>query len=85
MIAVTDFAQGLAAIPEVDFIHSNVLDYLRRNIVEPASLTPYLFVCSEHYTRNLILKTPLFELIAAFSVFLNRFADNAFACFRLLA
>jgi len=32
--------------------------------VDPASLAPYAYFCAEKYTRNLILRTPLFELIA---------------------
>ena len=37
---------------------------LRRNPVEPASLQPFLVWDHQHYTRNLIDKTPLYELIA---------------------
>ena len=37
---------------------------LRRNPVEPATLAPYLIWDRQHYTRNLIDKTPLYELIA---------------------
>lgn len=64
MVGIQDFAKGLAAIPEPQFTHENVLDYLRGNIVDPSSLGPYLWISPDHYTRNLILKTPLFELIA---------------------
>lgn len=64
MLAIDDFAKRLAAIPERDFTHEGVLDYLRKNRVDPASISPYLFFCTDHYTRNLIHRTPLFELIA---------------------
>ena len=64
MVAVNEFAQKLSDIPEKDFSHQNVLQYLREHPVDPASLSPYLYFCSEHYTRNLIHRTPLFELIA---------------------
>ena len=37
---------------------------LRRNPVEPATLAPYLLWDRQHYTRNLIDKRPLYELIA---------------------
>jgi cysteine dioxygenase len=40
------------------------LEYLRVNRVEVATLAPYLYFSPERYTRNLIHKTPLFELIA---------------------
>ncbi len=64
MVHVEEFSRGLAQIPEKDFTHAQVLDFLRQNRVEVASLAPYLFFASEHYTRNLIYHTPLFELIA---------------------
>jgi cysteine dioxygenase len=64
MVVISEFAQKLSAIPERDFSHQNVLQYLRDHPVDPASLSPYLYFCSEHYTRNLIHRTPLFELIA---------------------
>jgi|SRR5215469_3879143 len=37
---------------------------LRDNPVDPQSLSPYLIWDHQHYTRNLIDKTPLYELIA---------------------
>lgn len=64
MVQIERFAEGLAAIPESRFTHESVLDYLRNNVVEPPSLSQYLWISAEHYTRNLILKTSLFELIA---------------------
>jgi cysteine dioxygenase len=64
MVTIDEFAVGLAAIPEEQFTHQGVLDYLRAHPVDPATLHPYLYFCAEKYTRNLILRTPLFELIA---------------------
>lgn len=64
MIPIQEFAAGLAEIPERRFTHEAVLDYMRRNRVELSSLAPYLYFSQEHYTRNLIHRTPLFELIA---------------------
>ena len=55
---------GLGAISEESFTHREVLDYLRAHPVDPGTLHPYLYFCGEKYTRNLILCTPLFELIA---------------------
>jgi len=40
------------------------LEVLRANPVDPESLKPYLFWNAQHYTRNLIDKTPLYELLA---------------------
>jgi cysteine dioxygenase len=64
MVTIQDFSQRLSSIPEDQFTHQGVLDYLRQNRVDPESLDPYLYFCREHYTRNLIQHTPLFDLIA---------------------
>ncbi len=64
MIAIQEFVSGLAAIPRREFAHERVLDFLRTHRVDAASLGPHLYFSHEHYTRNLIHKTPLFELIA---------------------
>jgi cysteine dioxygenase len=64
MIPIQEFAAGLAAIPEQQFTPQGVLGYLREHSVDVASLSPYLYFSEEHYTRNLIHRTPLFELIA---------------------
>lgn len=63
-VAIDDFAERLSAIPEAEFTHQGVLDFLRGNPVDARSLEPYLYFCSEKYTRNLIRRTPLFELLA---------------------
>lgn len=64
MFDVQEFAHRLSDIPENDFTHHNVLRFLQEHPVDPASLSAYSYFCSEQYTRNLIHKTPLFELIA---------------------
>jgi len=64
MLPVGEFAKLLATIPEEKFHRQGVLDFMRGHKVDPESLAPYLFFSSQHYTRNLIHKTPLFELIA---------------------
>ncbi len=63
-VAIQQFADELAAIPEAEFTHDRVLKFLRVNVVDPGSLNPYLWFSADHYTRNLILKTDLFELLA---------------------
>lgn len=63
-VAIADFAARLAAIPEDEFTHENVLRFLRENPVTPETLQPYLYFNPEKYTRNLIARTPLFELLA---------------------
>lgn len=64
MVPIDEFAAGLAAIPAERFTHDEVLRYLSANPVDPATLNPYAWFCGEKYTRNLIRRTPLFELIA---------------------
>ena len=63
-IHIDDFVTGLNAIPEGEFGVGNVLDYLRRHPVAPDSLAPYLHFEPSHYTRNLIHRNTLFELLA---------------------
>ena len=43
---------------------TEILGFLERTSVAPDSLAPYLTWDRQHYTRNLIDKTPLYELIA---------------------
>lgn len=64
MLSVDEFARLLTTIPEEKFHRQGVLDFMRGHKVDPESLVPYLFFSAEHYTRNLIHKTPIFELIA---------------------
>ena len=63
-MTIQDFATELAAIPEREFTHQSVLDFLRSHRVDAASLAPYLYFSREHYTRHLIHRTELFELLA---------------------
>lgn len=64
MIHIEEFAKKLSAIPESEFTLDKVLSFLRANPVDITTLSPYLYFSAEHYTRNLIHKTSLFELIA---------------------
>jgi len=63
-VTIQDFAQELAAIPEREFTRQGVLGFLRSHRVDAASLAPYLYFSREHYTRHLIHRTGLFELLA---------------------
>lgn len=64
MVSIQDFILRLSAIPESDFTHEKVLSFLQVNRVDCNSLGDYLYFSREHYTRNLIHRTSLFELIA---------------------
>jgi len=64
-VAIADFVAQLRKFPEPDFSRLDAIrDFLRSAPVEPESLAPYLLWDGRHYTRNLIDKTPLYELIA---------------------
>ena len=64
-VAIQDFVARLRKFPEPDFCRLDAIqNFLRSAPVEPESLGPYLLWDRQHYTRNLIDKTPLYELIA---------------------
>ena len=64
MVPIGEFACALSGIPEKEFTRENILDFLRTHPVDVETLAPHLYFYSEHYTRNLIHKNELFELIA---------------------
>jgi predicted metal-dependent enzyme (double-stranded beta helix superfamily) len=64
-VAIQDFAAGLRNLPESAFDRTDqVTDFLRSAPIFPDTLAPYLIWDDQHYTRNLIDKTRLYELIA---------------------
>jgi cysteine dioxygenase len=64
-LAIGDFVSELRNFPEKAFIPTTqILSFLERTSVAPDSLAPYLTWNQQHYTRNLIDKTALYELIA---------------------
>jgi cysteine dioxygenase len=64
MVSIRELAAGLEGIPEAEFTRQGVLGYLRDHRVDVGSLAPYLYFSPERYTRNLIHRAPMFELIA---------------------
>jgi len=65
LVSIDDFIGGLRKLQEKDFTEVNgALEYVRANRVDSESLEPYLFWSSQHYTRNLIDKTELYELLS---------------------
>lgn len=64
LISVEELINGLCAIGEEDFRPGVVYDYLKSHPVDAGALEQYLFFSKNHYTRNLIFKNDLFELIA---------------------
>jgi cysteine dioxygenase len=63
-LSITDWVNGLAAVPEHGFTLENVQEYIVRHAVRPESLDKYLFFSKGNYTRNLIFKNQLFECMA---------------------
>ena len=64
-VSIQDFVAELHKFPENAFEQTGeVLAFLQRTSVAPDSLSPYLNWDCQHYTRNLIDKTDLYELIA---------------------
>jgi cysteine dioxygenase len=64
-VPIADLVSGLRKFPQASFDKTgDVLTFLQSTIVSPETLAPYLTWDAQHYTRNLIDKTPLYELIA---------------------
>ncbi len=63
-LTVEQLIAGLCGISNEGFQVGSVYDYLKRHAVDEESLEPFLFFSRSQYTRNLIFKNDLFELIA---------------------
>jgi cysteine dioxygenase len=64
-VGIRDFISGLRKFPQSAFTGtSEILHFLQNTTVAPDSIDPYLCWDRQHYTRNLIDKTDLYELIA---------------------
>ena len=65
LLSIQDFVSDLHKLPKRSFDGvETVHQFLRAHPVDPETLSPYLLWDRQHYTRNLIDKTPLYELIA---------------------
>jgi Cysteine dioxygenase type I len=64
-VSIDEFTAELRKVPEEAFSRiDSIREFQRRFAISGETLSPYLFWDSQHYTRNLIDKTPLYELIA---------------------
>jgi len=63
-MAIDDWVRGLSEIHREQFTLENIERYLQQHPIRSETLQPYLFYAKSHYTRNLIFKCPLFEIIA---------------------
>jgi cysteine dioxygenase len=64
-VGIDDFVSQLRKFPESAFDRTDkIVEFLTHTPVAPDTLAPYLTWDRQHYTRNLIDKTPLYELLA---------------------
>jgi cysteine dioxygenase len=65
LISIHDFVEQLKRLEEAVFSRTEPLRrFLQQNPVDAESLVAYLTWDRQHYTRNLIDRTPLYELMA---------------------
>jgi cysteine dioxygenase len=65
LVKIPEFVMGLRKLKESDFRGiAGVLEYLKAHPIDPASLEPFLMWDRQHYTRNLVDHTDLYDLIA---------------------
>jgi cysteine dioxygenase len=63
--SIQEFVAELRKFPEPAFLQvTQIQRFLNSHPVAPETLEPYLVWDRQHYTRNLIDKTPLYELIS---------------------
>lgn len=63
-IGIDKFKEGLCSIKPEEFTLENIYQYLADTPVDFDSLNPYLFFSEKFYTRNLIHRNEIFELMA---------------------
>jgi len=61
---IDDLVEQLCGIEPAAFTRENVLREIGRTVLDPASMAPYMFFSNVHYTRNLIHRSELFEVVA---------------------
>lgn len=65
LVSVDEFMSELRRLPQPAFSDVPAIrEFQRRLVIRPDTLKPYLLWDAQHYTRNLIDKTPLYELLA---------------------
>lgn len=62
MVEIDEFVERIKALSH--FMAADVYGYLKTHPVQPESLRPYIFFRPASYTRNLIFKNKLFEILA---------------------
>lgn len=62
-LAIDDFIRELERFSAAEFVAA-ATDFIQRHPLDRASLDKYAFFSERHYTRNLIFKNDLFEVLA---------------------
>jgi cysteine dioxygenase len=63
-VTIDEWVKELSGIPTKEFTIPRVLQFTQTRGIQPETLAPYLFYAKSHYTRNLIYKCELFEVMA---------------------
>jgi cysteine dioxygenase len=64
-VSIQDFVAELHKFRQSAFDRTDqIIHFLEKTQITPDTLTPYLTWDRQHYTRNLVDKTPLYELVA---------------------
>ena len=63
VLSIGDWVKELSAFREQDFVVDRVLAFMKEHAVDPATLDRYLFFSLGNYTRNLIFRNQLCEVI----------------------
>ncbi|MGB0035444.1 MAG: cysteine dioxygenase family protein [Candidatus Acidiferrales bacterium] len=64
IITIDEWVKQLKEIPKKDFTIPRVQKFTSQKAIRSETLAPYLFYAKSHYTRNLIYKCELFEVIS---------------------
>lgn len=62
--SIQDFVQELRGVSKSQFTLEGVHEFLKKHPIDPSSLERYLFFRKSHYTRNLIDKSDLYEVLS---------------------
>ena len=63
-LGIREWIAGLEALDPDDDFAAHVTEYVQTHRVEPESLAPYTFFEERHYTRNLVFRSDLFDVLA---------------------
>jgi len=64
LLAIDDWVNQLSEIRQQEFTIPRIEQYIQDTWIRPETLEPYLYYAKSYYTRNLIFKCELFEIIA---------------------